>query len=180
MKNDLEQILNELQTKQPSEQLDQRMSQLFQQHAAQNNSEQTTEHESSDAIPFTQPSDHSKPSTSKFLIFTRFCSAAAAVVLIVFLYQNIFTQDNVTNTNPHTVVPHGIDELEDPDADTKIVETWSDITPGDVVEISDNRYVRPIQFRTLKRVQNINSEKNVNTESYEPRNEILLVPVRFD
>lgn len=66
------------------------------------------------------------------------------------------------------------------DNPTDIVESWSNITPGEMIEVDENIYVQPIQFQTLERRQTINYEKNMNTEAYTPRNEILLVPVHFD
>lgn len=174
MKNDIEQQLDELRLREPSAKLDERMGELF---------SSGTVSDERDVIPFVEGMSSDSGSADvegggRWSLMLRMLTTAAILVMGVLIYQTFnAVDDEPVITADNTPLR---DHTENVSTETKVVETWSNVTPGEVITLTNGQSLQPVQYQTLERVETINPENNVRTESLVPRNEILLIPVSFD
>lgn len=173
MKNDIEQQLDELRLREPSAELDSRMGELFSRGRVSNER---------DVIPFVEGASSGGGSVDVegggWSLMLRMLTAAAILVMGVLIYQTFNAVDDGPVITADNTPLH--DHMESVGTETKVVETWSNVMPGEVITLTNGQSLQPVQYQTLERVETINPENNVRTESLVPRNEILLIPVSFD
>lgn len=104
-------------------------------------------------------------------------ATAAAVALAVFTLLNQDDGRTVVPPSPPPSIVEAPAALTNP---VRIEQTISNLVPGPVVAIGDDRYIRPMQYQTIRRTRWIDPATNVRVEVSEPRDDLILVPVRFD
>ncbi len=104
---------------------------------------------------------------------------AACLALAVIVAMNT---TGPTGQPTHSLVPSPIAS----DADTldfkpvRIEQVWSQIQPGDVITLDDNTPLRRFQRQTVEHVQLIDDKKNIRIEYTRPRQDTIVMPVRYD
>lgn len=166
---DLEQLLARQPLSKPSAKLDERMAALFTAAAGNGSS---SSHLPPDVLPMHR-------SWIRILSALAACLAVALLLWLAMQRQQSGAQQprNISSNNPKysTQTPAGLIDFNP----VRIEDSWSSVTPQEVVVI-DGDPLRRYHRQTIDRVQLIDEKNNMRIEYTVPRNEVIVMPVKYD
>ena len=167
--HELEELLRKLPREQPSAAMDARMTELF--AAAEANRDQVI----ATLAPRT--------------LWPRLLASGLAMAACLGLAVIVAMNAGPGNTGPasdrvvHGIVPGPATNQESETLDFKpvrIEQVWSQIQPGGVITLDDSTPLRRFRRQTLEHVQLIDDKQNIRIEYTRPRNDTIVMPVRYD
>lgn len=160
---DLEQLLAKQPLTRPSAKLDQRVAALF----------------AAAAVRTESPDSHLHRPWIRIISALAACLAIVLLLWLVIQKQNSSAPHsrNIATNNPKHSTQAPIDLIDfNP---VRIEDSWSSVVPDEVV-IIDGDPLRRYHRQTIDRVQLIDEKNNMHIEYTVPRNEVIVMPVRYD
>ncbi len=167
---ELEELLTKLPREQPSATLDARMAKLFAAAEARH-----------DEVIATL-----RPRTFWPRLLASGLAMAACLLLAVIVAMNTAAPTGETkDRSAQGIIPspannagHESDTLDF--KPVRIEQVWSQIQPGGIITLDDNTPLRRFRRHTVEHVQLIDDKQNIRIEYTRPRNDTIVVPVRYD